>query len=136
MRDGTLLMKDAYLVAADAAAQVDSSDKIADVGAGLVEGHMICEITAFNVDDDDELYLIKLQGSSESDFASDIEDLAILGVGATETMIGTDTDSVIGTYKLPFSNERNGTVYRYLRVYTDVTGTVGTGINYTARLEK
>lgn len=136
MRDTGLLMKDAGLVAADAAATVDSVAKIADVGAGLVEGHMVCDITAFNVDNNDELYLIKLQGSSEADFGSDIEDLAILGVGATETMIGTDTDSEIGTYRVPFSNERNGTVYRYLRVYTDVTGTVGTGINYTARLEK
>ena len=136
MRDGTFLMKDAGLVAADAAATVGGSAKIADLGAGKVEGHMVAEVTAFNVDNNDELYLIKLQGSSKSDFADTIEDLAILELGALETMIGTDTDSVVGTYVLPFSNERNGTVYRYVRIYTDVTGTVGTGINYTCHLEK
>ena len=136
MRDSGYILKDAGLVAADAAGTVDSVAKVADLGAGLVEGHMICEITAFNVDDNDELYLIKLQGCDDESFTDTIEDLAILGVGAKETMIGTDTDSETGTYKVPFSNERNGTIYRYVRVYTDVTGTVGTGINYSAYLTK
>ena len=35
------VLKDAGLVAADAAGQVDSSDVIVDLGAGLVEGHLV-----------------------------------------------------------------------------------------------
>jgi hypothetical protein len=39
--------------------------------------------------------------------------------------------SVIGRYELPFSNEINGTTYRYARAYTNVSGTTPS-INYTA----
>jgi len=38
----------------------------------------------------------------------------------------------VGRYTLPFSNEDNGTFYRYVRVYTVVGGTIASGINYTA----
>ena len=34
----------------------------------------------------------------------------------------------------PFTNERNGEVFRYLRVYTDVAGDIATGINFTAHI--
>jgi hypothetical protein len=63
------------------------------------------------------------------------EDLAVLILGAAE-VIGGDVDSSTGRYQVPFRNERNGTKYRYLRVYTDVSGTIATGINFTAYLGK
>ena len=135
MRDGTYLLKDAGLVAADAAGTVSAAAKIADLGAGKVEGHLIIDVTAIEIDDNDEVYKISLQGSSSSTFASTIEDLVIIELGANE-VLGGDQDSAIGRYKVPFTNERNGTVYQYVRVYCDVTGTITTGINYTARLEK
>ena len=43
-----------------------------------------------------------------------------------------DTTATTGRYILPVRNEINGTWYRYARLYTDVTGTIATGINYTA----
>lgn len=135
MRDATYLLKDAGLVAADAAGTVDSVAKIADLGAGKVEGHMVVDVTAINIDNNDENYKISLQGSSESDFSSTYEDLAILELGAKETL-GGDQDNETGRYEIPFTNEREGIVYRYVRVYCDVTGTVDTGINYKAHLEK
>ena len=133
MIDYTHIMKDAGLVAADAAAQVDSADKIVNLGAGLVEGKLIVDVTAIEIASNDEVYKISLQGSSSAAFASVIEDLAILTLGAAE-VIGGDQDSATGRYIVPFSNEKKGTIYPYARVYTDVSGTIATGINFTAHL--
>ena len=133
MYDVKLELKDAGLVAADAAGQVDSSNQILDVGDAECKGHLIVDVTAIEIQSNDEVYKISLQGSSESDFADTYEDLVILELGAKE-VLGGDQDSLVGRYKIPFTNERNGTVYRYLRSYTDVNGTITTGINYSAYL--
>ena len=135
MIDSTMILKDAGLVAADAAGTVDGSAKVADVGAGLVEGNLVVDVTAIEIASNDERYAIKLQGSSKADFADTFEDLAILELGAHE-VLGGDQDSEAGRYVIPFRNERKGTVYPYLRVYTDVSGTIATGINYSAHLTK
>ena len=133
MYDTQLVLKDAGLVAADAAGQVDSEDQILDLGDAECKGHLIVDVTAIEIASNDEVYKISLQGSSESDFADTYEDLVILELGANE-VLGGDQDSLVGRYKIPFVNERNGTVYRYLRSYTDVSGTIATGINYSAYL--
>ena len=135
MIDNDFILKDAGLVAADAAGEVDSSAVIADLGAGLVEGNLIIDVSDIEIADNDEVYKISLQGSSSATFADTIEDLAILILGANE-VIGGDQDSAVGRYILPFRTERNGTVYQYVRVYCDVNGTIATGINYTAHLSK
>ena len=135
MIDESFILKDAGLVAADAAGTVDSSAVIATLGAGLVEGHLIVDVSAIEIADDDEIYKIKLQGSLESDFSESIEDLTILEVGAAD-VLGGDQSSAIGRYKVPFSNEKNGTIYPYVREYCDVDGTIATGINFSAFLSK
>ena len=135
MIDYTHILKDAGLVAASAAGQVDSSDVIVDVGAGLVEGKMILDVTAIEIDTDIESYDIQLQGSSESDFANTSEVLASMKLGAKEKLSG-DIDSTIGRYQVPFRTEKNGTVYPYLREYCSCAGTISTGINFTAYLGK
>ena len=114
---------------------IDSSDVIIDLGTGLVEGHLVVDVTAIEIADNDENYKISLQGSSKSDFADTIEDLAILELGALETL-GGDVDSTTGRYLVPFRTERNGTIYQYVRVYGNVSGTIATGINYSAYLSK
>lgn len=136
--DTLLEMKDAGLVASSAAAQVGGSNKILDLGGAVeVNGELIIDITAIETASTDEIYTIMLEGSNSSSFASGIEDLALLRVGhATALTGGNDTTSTVGRYRIPFRNERNGTTYRYLRVYTLVVGTIATGINYTARLAK
>ncbi len=139
--DNNLLLKDAGLVAADAAAQVSSAAKIIDVGANEVQGDVVIDISAIEIATGDEQYEIVLQGSSSSSFASGVACLCSLRVGDGSTIaaaLGTggavDVDDTTGRFILPFRNERNGTVYRYLRLYTVVTGTIATGINYTAYL--
>lgn len=135
MYDESLVMKDAGLVAASAAATVDSEAKIVNLGAGLVEGNMVIDVTAIEIASNDEGYRISLQGSSESDFGDTIEELASVELGAAEVLNG-DQDSTVGRYQVPFRTERNGTIWPYVRVYTEVVGTIATGINFTARLEK
>ena len=136
MYDSNLLLKDAGLVAADAAGEVDSTAKTVNVGSGLVEGNMYIDVSAIEIASNDEVYKISLQGSDNSDFSTgDEEDLAICTLGAAE-VIGGDVDSTTGRYVIPFRNERNGTIYPYLRVYCDVSGTIATGINYIAWLGK
>jgi len=135
MIDYTHILKDAGLVAADAAGQLDSTDVIVNLGAGLVEGHLIVDVSAIEIADNDESYKISLQGSSKSDFADTIVDLAEITLGAAE-VIGGDQDSTTGRYKVPFRTEKNGTVCPYVRAYCDVSGTIATGINYSAYLGK
>jgi hypothetical protein len=60
MKDYTHTLKDAGLVASSAAGQVDSSDKIVDLGEGLVEGKFIIDVTAIEIDTNNEEYEIEL----------------------------------------------------------------------------
>ncbi len=131
--DGLLLMKDAGLVAASAAATVASAAKVADVGTGLFEAQLIIDVTAIEVASGDEVYTITIEGSTTTGFSSGTEvELASIKVGDS-SVTGGDTDSIAGRYTLPFNNrEVDGTCYRYLRVYTTVAGAIATGINYTA----
>jgi len=130
--DNDQLMKDAGLVAASAAAQVGGSNKILDMGAGRFEGVLVVDVTAIEIASNDEEYDIIVQGSSSSSFASDIQNLGQLNLGATEVRQGGAIDSTTGRYELLFTNEQDDTVYRYIRVYTVVAGSIATGINYTA----
>lgn len=124
-------LKDAGLVAADAAAQVGGVDKILNLGAGRVDGRVIVDITAIEVATGDERYLIKTQFSASSSFASGIVGGAALDVGDS-SVTKDSADTAVGRYELPFTNEINGTVYQYMRIYTEVQGTIATGINYVA----
>lgn len=133
--DSELEFKDAYLVAASAAAQVDSSDKIIDIGEGYFQGAMFVDVSAIEIESNDERYDILIQLSSKADFADTIVTAAQLQLGANEVLNG-DQDSLVGRYKIHFDNEYNGTNYRYARVYTVVAGTIATGINYTAYAAK
>lgn len=132
--DANLELKDAGLVAADAAAQVNSADKIIDLGSGFVQGDLVIDVTAIEVASDNERYDIVLQLSNSATFASGIFDKCILALGANEVIAG-DADSETGRYTLPFNNRGvDEDVYRYARLYTDVSGTIATGINYSAFL--
>jgi hypothetical protein len=136
--DYALLFKDAGLVAASAAAEVASAAKIVDLGAAVrVDATMIVDVSVLEVDSNDELYDIVVQGSSSSTFGSAIQNLGQLSIGAagahTTRGDGAALDTT-GHYEIAFTNEQNGTSYRYLRVFTVVAGTIagGGGINYTA----
>jgi hypothetical protein len=129
--DAELEMKDAGLVAASAAATVDSAARILNVGAGLWEADVVIDITAVEIASNDERYDIIVQGSTSSSFASVIDNLAQMQIGALEVTDG-DQDGATGRFILPVRNELNGVYYPYLRLYTVVAGAVAAGINYSA----
>lgn len=130
--DALLEFKDAGLVAADGPAEVDSAEKIVDVGSGAFSGDMVIDVTAIEVATGDERYEIQVQGSDSATFASGIEQLASLALGDS-TVTGGDADNAAGRRILPFNNRGlDGKVYRYLRIYTEVAGSIATGINFTA----
>jgi len=136
--DNALLMKDAGLIAADAAWTVSAAAKILDVGTGRYCGIVICDISALEIATGDERYNLIIQGSTSPTFASGIVILAMLPVGDGSTIgtafgsSGVDVDDLVGRYEIPFCNERNNIYYQYVRGFTDVTGTIATGINFTA----
>lgn len=129
--DTLLQLKDAGLVAASAAAQVASTDKILDLGDGLVRGEVIIDVTAIEVASNDEVYTIYAEFSSSASFASGIVPGTSLRLGnSTANLLSADTST--GRWVLPFINDFGGTVYRYMRLWTEISGSIATGINYTA----
>lgn len=139
--DTEMELKDAGLVASSAAAQVDSSAQVIDLGASLpsdatpplFHGDVVIDVSAIEVASNDELYTILIEGCDESAFSSGVEELAAIRLGANEVLTGgSDVDSDTGRYVISFTNQRNTRRYRYIRAYTVVSGTIATGINYTA----
>lgn len=133
--DNALLLKDAGLVAASAAATVAGSAKFLDLGVGRVDSRVILDVTAIEVDTGDEKYLIKLEASNDNTFATGKVVLAerALGIAA---LIGASANSAAGRYEMPFTNDLDGTVYEFVRIFTTIVGTIATGVNFTAYLAK
>ena len=134
--DYALLLKDAGLVAADAAATVSSVARILDLGQARVDGRVVVDFSAIEVDTGNERYLIIAQFSSSASFASGIVNGPCLNVGDSSVTLASADNGAAERHELPFTNEINGTTYRYMRLYTDVTGTIATGVNYTAYVVK
>jgi hypothetical protein len=130
--DNATLLKDAGAVVADGAAQVLGANKILDLGLGRVDGRVIVDITAITTNGAaPENYVLKTEFSSSPTFASDIVGGPCLFVGAAAATKDSAATAV-GRYELPFLNEQNGTVRRYMRIFTEVIAGTAPSINYTA----
>lgn len=125
-------IEDLTLTASDVI-QEGGVDKVLDVGAGRVDGTMLIDVAALDIASNDELYTFRLQGSNVADFASGIENLATVDLGATEVRPGGAIDSLIGRREVPFSNAVNAVEYRYLRLNLIISGTTPT-ITFTSWL--
>lgn len=130
--DNALLLKDAGLIAASAAAQVGGSDKILNVGNSVIDGVLCIDISAIETDTNDEIYGLRVEGSNSSTFASGIQSLGEMRCGAAGGLGTNCRTTDTGRYEVPFTNVQNGTTYQHIRAYTKVGGTIATGINYTA----
>jgi hypothetical protein len=127
--DDSLVLKDAGLVAT-----TTTEATILDLGSGIVDGFLVLDVSAVEVADSNEIYLICLEGSNVAAMTSGSVTLAQIEMG--NSTAPADADTGTGRFAIPFRNEQNGTVYRYVRLYTEVAGTVATGINYAAFLAK
>ena len=129
--DAIMEFKDAGLVAASAAATVAGAAQIVECGTGLFKADMVIEASAIEVDTGDERYTIIIQGSNSATFANTIVPLGGMELGVDVANLKS-ADDTPGRYVVPFQNERNGTFYRYLRVYTVVAGTIADGVDFSA----
>lgn len=142
--DTLWLLKAAALVAASAAGSliIDTKAGASSGSLGLgpeVMGELQIDVSAMEIATGDEYYTIILQGSPDATFgtAGNIVELCAISLGAKAGRLSdADKDSAVGRHRLLFTNELNGTTYRYLRIYTVVAGTIATGINYEARAHK
>lgn len=82
--DSTLVLKDAGLVAASAAATVDDEAKVLDLGQGNVDADVIIDVSACEVASRDESYRIGIQLSSNEDFSDDVYEVENLQLGAVD----------------------------------------------------
>ena len=127
--DAATVLKAAGLVAASAAGSI-----IPDLGDGLLDADLVIDITALEVASNDEIYTVSLEGSNVAGMASGSVTLAEKQFGNVPAP--ADADTAIGRHIVPFRNELNGQLYRYVRLYTTVVGAVATGINYSAFIAK
>jgi hypothetical protein len=132
--DYLLRMKDAGVIGATAAAQVGGADKILDMGPQRFDGRVIVDITECEVGTGNEGYKIWVQGSNSATFADTIFILGGLSLGDSSVSLESTDTAATRHQEIAFCNEVNGVVYRYIRLYTVVIGTVATGIGYTANL--
>jgi hypothetical protein len=141
--DADLELKDAGAVVAGGISYctVGGVARVLDIGEGLVEGDIIIDVSAAEVDSDDEDYVIFAEVSSVLAFTSDVYALQSISLGSAGTAMGDnligDVDMGVGRYRLPFVNEiADGVNKRYLRLGVIVGGTIVTGINFTAYLAR
>lgn len=126
--DNATLMKAAGLVAASA------DGTIIDLGDGLFDGFLVLDVTAVEVATGDEKYTISVEGSSVAAMTSLSVCLAKITLG--NVIVPMDDPTDVGRFVVPFRNEQNGVLKRYVRLSTLVAGTIATGINFTAFLAK
>lgn len=123
--DNALLLKAAGLLAASA------DGTILDLGSGFVEGAVVIDLSACEIATGDEIYTVSLEGSNVAAMTSGSVCLGKKVFG--NLVVPMDAAlSASGRYVIPFRNEENGTLYRYVRLSTLVAGTVATGINFSA----
>ena len=127
--DNSLLLKAAGLVAS-----TTTESTILNLGPGLVEGYLVLDVSAVEVADGNEIYLVCLEGSTVAGMGSGSVTLAQIEMG--NATAPADADTGVGRFAVPFRNEQNGVLYPYVRIYTEVAGTVATGINFLAFIAK
>lgn len=143
--DANLQLKDAGLIAATAVTTVGGSAVTIDLGsAKFQKGRVIVDVSACEVATGDEAYRIQLQGSETSNFSTAYE-LATRILGDS-SVSGQAIDTAVGSrHVLYFDNVAHTSAsvtggepkpMRYLRLRTVVSGTIATGINYTAWMVK
>ena len=104
----------------------ETGSVILDVGDAMFKGDLVIDYSAMDAVTGDEAYTFMLEGSPDAAFgtAANITVVAMQRIGGATgaAPVGT-ADPAAGTITVPFRNERNGVVYRYLRLYTLIAGT-------------
>ena len=137
--DDLLRLSDGGLITADAVTLVDGAAAILDLGSSRFDGTLILDAAVVEVASGDEVCFYALEFSNSASFASGIVQGPgiYLGDAAPTTMGNADTDNGAGRYEVGFTNEfPGGTIYRYVRLNQNFTGTIDTGFNVVAYIVK
>ena len=127
--DDDLEIKAAGLIAAS------TDGSIVNLGAGLVDGFLVVDVSAIEVATGDEIYTLSLEGSNVAAMSSGSVCLAKKVFG--NLVVPMDAAlSTAGRYAIPFTNEEGGTLFSYVRYSLLVSGTIATGINFAAFIAK
>lgn len=123
--DGDLELK------AAGALTTSTDGDILDLGSGLVDGYLVLDVTAVETGSGNEIFTISLEGSNVAAMSSGSVCLAKKVFG--NLVVPMDAAlSAAGRYVVPFRNEENGTIFRYVRLSTLIAGSISTGISFAA----
>lgn len=140
MKDSLLVLKAKGTVATSMVGESPlGTAKYIDTGGGRTRGDMVINVYDFSHSTlaTSKLIKFRLQGSKNASFTSGC-DLVITEIGKANMLTGASslaTDNLLeGRYVIPFSNDMDGTAYRYLRHY--VTLGTNSGLQYDCYLSK
>jgi len=125
LADALVILSDAASYTASGGMEVGAVAVIKDLGASQAFLDFVVDISNVTAPTNDELYIVSVQGSNSSTFASGIVNLGSFVIG-DPLVSGADiamTTHVGSRQVVPFANLYQGTVYRYLRGYILMTGT-------------
>lgn len=128
--DAALVLRDAGAVTSSRAATVGGNARVLTLGPARVDGRVIVDLTALTVNDNTERYTLITQYSESPTFASGVVNGAALSMGAFE-VAGGSADTALGRHEVGFTNEINGKVYPYMRLY-ELIGGDSPSINFVA----
>lgn len=94
---------------------------ILDIGAGLFDADWIIDVGAIKTSAADEKYGFILEGSNVAAMSSGIVQLAAYAGGNVTAPVTVVTTT--GRILVPFRNEQDGVLYRYVRINTTIAGT-------------
>lgn len=117
---------DALTVFEDNATETATANlaNILEMGDGRIDAVAVFDVSAVDIANGDESYQILVQGSNDAGFASGIENLAIIDLGAAAARLGgADVASLIGRHEAHFANAMNGVEYKYVRARLVIAGT-------------
>jgi len=132
--DSLLLLKTKGTVATSMVGESPvGTDKYFDTGGGRTRGDVVYNVYAIGSTlATNTLFALRLQGSKNSSFTTGV-DLVITEIGKANVLTGNSslaTNDVfgVGRYIVPFTNDFDDTVYRYLRHYVTVANTLASGV--------
>ena len=137
---------DTLLELEDGAAAITATEynsTIVDLGGATIRGTATTArvfgvvevmVTAMDVANSDEEYIIRILGSNTATVDSGNAQLASIVLGDSATTVPDGDAALLGAarrFLIPFCNEIGDNVYRYIRSHVTCTGT-STSITYTA----
>jgi len=130
--DSATSLKTAGLVMTTATTYESS---IIDLGEGLFDGFLVVDLIAIESANSDERFYLSMEGSTVAAMTSECVALCTKVFG--QLIVPMDAACTAEShYVIPFRNEEAGEIQRYVRLFGNATGTVGTGINFVAFLAK